>query len=39
MSVNLINKKKDTLISSSKHYKSKRYKSKRYKSKRYKTKY
>jgi hypothetical protein len=33
MSVNLINKKKDTLIRTSKHYKSKLYKSKRYKTK------
>jgi hypothetical protein len=33
MSVNLMNKIKDTLISSSKHYKTKRYKSKHYKTK------
>jgi hypothetical protein len=33
MSVNLINKKKDTLIRTSKHYKTKHYKTKRYKTK------
>jgi hypothetical protein len=33
MNANLINKKKDTLIRTSKHYKTKHYKTKRYKTK------